>query len=127
MSQTNASKGFLWQVDLHLPPASQFLYAAVRIVNATSRTLPAYWWTNIAVPELDGARTVAPAEGAFMPEGKAGLGLLPLPGVGGRDVTYPRNIPAASEMFFRVGDGRRPFVASLDRGGRGLVEVSTSR
>ena len=120
-------KGFLWQVDLHLPPAARFLYAAVRIVNNTPRMLQAYWWTNIAVPELDGARTIAPAEGAFMPEGDAGLGLRPMPRVDGVDVTYPRNIGHASEMFFKVAAGRRPFVTSLDQDGRGLVETSTAR
>ncbi len=39
-----------FQVDLWLPDGSDFLYAGVRVRNPHERPVPAYWWSNIAVP-----------------------------------------------------------------------------
>ena len=43
------------------------------------------------------------------------------------DITYSTNIPYASDYFFRIPDGARPWIAALDRDGRGLVQTSTAR
>ena len=58
-------KCFPWQIDFHLPPGSPFLFSRVRLVNPHDAEIPMYWWTNIAVPEKPGHRTMVPAETAL--------------------------------------------------------------
>jgi hypothetical protein len=120
-------KCFPWQVDFHLPPGSPFLFAHVRLLNPHDREIAMYWWTNIAVPELPGARVLFPADTAIGFCGGGRLGLVELPTVIGRDASYAANVPFAQEMFSRISDGQRRWVACLDSDGRGLVETSTDR
>lgn len=120
------AKRFPYQIDLHLPPDSRFLLARVRIVNPHEEVLPMYWWTNIGVPESADRRTIAPADSAIYNH-PGGLGVTQLPALEGRDVTYPTNNPYAKEFFFRIEHMERPWVASLDARGEGLVHASTSR
>lgn len=120
-------KCFPWQVDLHLPPGSPFLFARVRLINPTDHTIPMYWWTNIAVPELAGARTLSPADTVLRNQDSDPLSLMRLPVVDGADVTYATNHEYAQEMFFRIPDGHRRWVAQLDAEGTGLFQASTDR
>jgi len=120
-------RGLAWQIDFHLPPGSRFLFARVRVVNPTPREVPMYWWTNIAVPENPGTRVLAPASRAFLPDWKGRIGLTPLPVYRGADLTYATRSKNAYEAFFRIMRGHRPWVAALDRDGRGLVQTSTAR
>ena len=119
-------KGIPWQVDLHLPPGSPFLFAHIRVVNPQDSTIPMYWWTNIAVPETESSRTLAPAPAALaFPSGT--LSLLELPLRDGIDVTYSTRLNFAQEFFFRIPDDQRPWVTALDGDGKGLVHASTVR
>jgi len=119
-------KCFPWQIDFHLPPGSRFLLTRVRLRNPHDREIPMYWWTNIAVPEAPDARLLCPADSAFHGT-EDGLALLGLPAPAGTDVTYPTNLRAAYEVFLRIAEGRRRWVAVLDGAGRGLVQTSTDR
>ena len=119
-------KGFLYQMDFHLPPQSPFLFARMRLINPHDRELPMYWWTNIAVPETPDARVLCPAESAFYGFGGK-LSVARLPVVSGKDVTYTARVDHAGEFFFRIPPGQRPWVAHLDGQGRGLVHASTRR
>jgi len=119
-------KGLAWQIDFHLPPGSPFLYATVRVVNPTPREVAMYWWTNLAVPEAPGVRTLAPAGVAFANEGQGRIGLARLPVINKVDVTYATNLRRSAESFYRLNDGCRPWVATLDDAGRGIVETSTA-
>lgn len=118
------TKQFAYQIDLHLPSDSRFLFARVRIVNPHDEVLPMYWWTNIAVPETPDRRVIAPANSAIYNHPK-GLSVMELPTLDGRDVTYSTNNPYAKEFFFRI-EQSRPWVTSLDGRGQGLVHTSTS-
>ncbi|MCY3023765.1 MAG: DUF5107 domain-containing protein, partial [Planctomycetota bacterium] len=128
-------KCFPWQVDLHLPPGSPFLFARVRLVNPHDHEIPMYWWTNVAVAEAPGVRTLCPGDTAL--HGTAlGIRLLQLPFLDsspgaaherpGSDITYATNLQKSQECFFRMADGQRRWIASLDEKGSGLVQASTA-
>lgn len=120
------TKRFPYQIDLHLPPDSEFLFARVRIVNPHDEVLPMYWWTNIGVPETPDRRVLAPADSAIYNHPK-GLAATGLPILDGRDITYSTNNMFAKEFFFRIEPSERPWVTSLDSRGEGLFNTSTSR
>lgn len=120
------TKRFPYQIDLHLPPDSEFLFAHVRLVNPHDEVLPMYWWTNIGVPEAPDRRVIAPVDSAIYNHSK-GLGVTGLPELDGRDVTYSTNSPFAKEFFFRIEPQDRPWVTSLNARGEGLINTSTSR
>ncbi|MCX5662481.1 MAG: DUF5107 domain-containing protein [Planctomycetota bacterium] len=124
-------RGLLFQIDASLPPGSRFLLVRVRLVNPNNVEIPTYWWSNIAVPEAPGHRVLVPADWAVSFSYTGPLSRIPIPvpdrGNDLRDVTYPTNLPSARDFFFRIADGRRAWVASLDAQGRGLIQASTDR
>jgi len=115
-------KCFPYQIDLHLPTGSRFLYARVRLINPHSREIPMYWWTNIGVPEREGGRVLCPADTAFK-----GVTVVPAPVVTGVDYSYATRVPAACDLFFRIPSGNRPWVAAVEADGVGLIHASTAR
>ncbi len=117
---------FPWQIDFHLPPGSPFLYSRVRIVNPHERVLPMYWWTNMGVPEAEDVRVIAPAD-SVITGGEKGFTVRELPSPDGPDLTYTTNAGAAGEMFMRIPDGHRRWIAAVDGEGRGFVQTSTDR
>ena len=119
-------KGFTWQVDLHLPPGSPFLFARVRLVNPHPHQLAMYWWSNIAAPEQPGSRVLCPADTALT-SSPGGYTVIALPHWQGRDFTYPTHLPYAHDFFFRVPPGSRPWIACLDQEGKGICQASTGR
>ena len=112
-----------FQVDLWLPDGSDFLYVGVRVRNPHERPAPAYWWSNIAVPEE--RRVLAPASEAWHFGYERRLRRVPVPSYDGVDRTYPLNSPYAADYFYEVEDGRRRWIAALDADGHGLVQTST--
>jgi hypothetical protein len=124
-------KALFWQVDFHLPEDSRFLLAYTRVVNPQPRAVPMYWWTNIAVPEKEGQRVLAPAEQAIYmhaPGQGKGFGMAPLPNLpslDGIDGTYPLNYPFSNEFFFQCDASDMPWETALDIEGYGLVAAST--
>lgn len=126
-------KSLLWQIDFHLPPGAEFMYAFTRVINPTDDDVAMYWWTNTAVVEEPGVRVLAPATESihieFSREKNAhayGQGPLPgLPSIGGADGTYPANLPFINEFFFQCQQADMPWEAALDREGKGFIEAST--
>ncbi|MFF8593659.1 DUF5107 domain-containing protein [Streptomyces sp. NPDC015220] len=112
-----------FQVDLWLPDGSDFLHVGVRIRNPHDRPVPAYWWSNIAVPEE--RRVLAPASEAYHFGYERRLRRVPVPAYDGADRTYPLNSTYAADYFYEVPDGRRRWIAALDEAGDGLVQTST--
>ena len=43
------------------------------------------------------------------------------------DQTYATNLQSAASIFFEIPRGERPWIAALDKEGRGLVQTSTRR
>ncbi|MFH8568559.1 DUF5107 domain-containing protein [Streptomyces sp. NPDC017993] len=114
-----------FQVDLWLPEGSDFLYVGVRIRNPHHHTAPVYWWSNIAVPEAEGTRVVAPADEAWHFGYEHTLRRVPAPESDGADRSYPLRSDVPADYFYEVPDGARRWITSLDEGGRGLVQTST--
>ncbi|MCX4884975.1 DUF5107 domain-containing protein [Streptomyces sp. NBC_00847] len=112
-----------FQVDLWLPEHSDFLYVGVRIRNPHERAVPAYWWSNTAVPEE--RRVLAPAQEAWHFGYERRLRRVPVPSYEGIDRTYPLNSPYAADYFYELPNGRRRWIAALDADGHGLVQTST--
>ncbi|MFD8210450.1 DUF5107 domain-containing protein [Streptomyces sp. NPDC059695] len=113
-----------FQVDLWLPEGSDFLYVGVRVRNPHERPAPAYWWSNIAVPEE--RRVLAPADAAWHHGYERGLSRLPVPVTeDGTDRSYPLNGVHAADFFYDLPEGRRRWIAALDAAGHGLVQTST--
>ncbi|KPL06663.1 hypothetical protein AMJ86_07595 [bacterium SM23_57] len=117
-----------FQIDAYLPDDSPVLFVRVRIVNPHDQEIPMYWWSNIAVPETRSTRVVVPADAAYrFTYEENGLELIPTPSHKGQDYTYPTRIQQSADYFFQIPDGRRPWIAALDKDGMGLIQVSTPR
>ena len=118
-----------YQMDFSLPEGSPWLFARVRLTNPHDRELQMYWWSNIAVKESPGLRVLAPADGALKYNYQAKeLRRIPMPYDDGvRDASYPCNLPGATDYFFDIPENQRPWEATLEKDGRGLVYASTSR
>ncbi|MFE0763145.1 DUF5107 domain-containing protein [Streptomyces smyrnaeus] len=114
-----------FQVDLWLPEDSDFLYVGVRVRNPHHRTVPVYWWSNIAVPEEPGARVLAPAEETWYFAYERRLRRIPVPEWEGTDLTYPLHSRFPADYFYEVPESSRKWIASLDEKGQGLVQTST--
>ncbi|MEV7381355.1 DUF5107 domain-containing protein [Streptomyces lydicus] len=114
-----------FQVDLWLPDGSDFLYVGVRIRNPHHHTAPVYWWSNIAVPEAEGSRVLAPAEEAWHFGYERTLRRVPVPEYDGADRTYPLRSEFPADYFYDLPDGARRWITSLDAEGHGLVQTST--
>ncbi|MFI1094327.1 DUF5107 domain-containing protein [Streptomyces sp. NPDC020917] len=117
-----------FQIDMWLPAESEFLYVGIRVRNPHDRTVPAYWWSNMAVPETEHTRVLAPADAAYHFDYTRALSRVPVPaphGEGSTDITYTTRSLHAADYFFDIeGDDRR-WITALDAGGHGLVQTST--
>jgi tetratricopeptide (TPR) repeat protein len=115
-----------FQIDMWLPEHSRFLYVGLRVRNPHDHTVPAYWWSNIAVPEAPGTRVLAPADSAFRFDYTRALDRVPVPHpADGVDISYTTRAEHAADYFFDLADGERRWVTALDGDGRGLVQTST--
>ncbi|WP_405589507.1 DUF5107 domain-containing protein [Streptomyces sp. NBC_01190] len=128
-----------FQIDLWLPADSDFLYVGIRVRNPHHRVVPAYWWSNIAVPESEHTRVLAPADAAWHFGYTRPLSRVPVPRGpeaapdprapqrpdGAPDITYTTRAEHAADYFFDIeGDDRR-WITALDGDGHGLVHTST--
>jgi Domain of unknown function (DUF5107) len=123
------SRGLVMQLDFWLPADSALLFVGVRIRNPRAEEVPAYWWSNVAVPQTPGSRVIAPADQAWHFGYTSGrLDLIDVPSYQGFDLSYPMRHPRAADFFFELGDDQaRPWICSLDETGAGLVQQSTGR
>ncbi|CAM5354472.1 hypothetical protein GCM10010329_40170 [Streptomyces spiroverticillatus] len=116
-----------FQVDLWLPADSDFLYVGVRVRNPHERPVPAYWWSNIAVPEDEHTRVLAPADEAWYFGYERNLARVPVPHFDGADRTRPTRSEDPADYFYEVPEESRKWIASLDGAGQGLAQTSTDR
>ncbi|WP_059010992.1 DUF5107 domain-containing protein [Streptomyces specialis] len=107
-----------FQVDLWLPDGSDFLHVGVRLRNPHERTVPVTWWSSAAVPDTPGARVLAPADDAWHtgPEREPRRVRVP---------DDPLAAADASDWFYEIPPGTRPWIAALDAHGDGLAQTST--
>jgi hypothetical protein len=117
----------VFQVDAWLPDGSPVLLVHVRIVNPNDVETPMYWWSNVAVPQADDVRVIAPADEAWQFAYDSPLRRVPIPVLDGQDRTYTARASEAADYFFAIADDQRRWIAALDGRGTGLVQTSTDR
>ncbi len=128
-----------YQMDFSLPSGSPVLICRMRIVNPNDAPIPMYWWSNMAVPEVEGARVVIPAHATYTNINSTVIKVdIPVPDysdikvkmpetAGAFDVTYPCNTPVSIDYFWKLDKTDRPFTCQLDKEGYGLFQASTAR
>ena len=93
------------------PTGSPVLLVHVRIVNPNDVETPMYWWSNVAVPQADDIRVLAPADAAWQFAYDSPLRRVPIPVHDGQDRTYTTRAARGRRLLLR--DRRRP--AALGR------------
>jgi hypothetical protein len=117
----------VYAIDFWLPDDSPVLLTHARIDNRTAREVPVYWWSNIAVPQTERTRVIAPADSAYHFGYARELPVVPVPEFDGADVTYPARAQQAADYFFDARAARPPWIAAVDADGVGLLQASTVR
>ncbi|CAM3902078.1 DUF5107 domain-containing protein [Tsukamurella strandjordii] len=128
-------RGMMVRIDLTLPTDSPHLYARVEIVNPDPEPKPLYWWTNIAVPQDDLSRVIAPSSSAWYSAYTGGLRrcTVPRPTADelaegereGLDISYPAQARFARDYFFEIASEELPFEGIVDGFGAGFAFSST--
>ncbi|MEU8225021.1 DUF5107 domain-containing protein [Kribbella sp. NPDC048915] len=117
------TRNLVTQLDFLLPEGSEFVYVGVRLQNPSDVEVPAYWWSNIAVPQSPDRRVLVPADQAWQFGYTRRLDLVDVQ----TDLTYPMRHPRAIDYFFEPLPGEASWIASVDGAGNGLVQASTVR
>lgn len=120
-------RAITYQMDFFLPDDSRNLYARMRLVNASDRVTPVYWWSTIAVEQKKGARVIVPASETYVNHSTDPVYKCPIPVIDGVDLSYPTNHTEATDHFYKIPEDSRKFEAYLDKDGVGLVHASTAR
>lgn len=115
-----------FQMDFWLEEDSDFLHCRMRIFNQTAQVVPMYWWSNMAAPEYEGGRVIAPAEYAYTNPGD-GVRKVQVPRAGETDVSFYQDIPGQLDYFFDIPETAPKYIANLNREGYGLLHMSTGR
>lgn len=117
--------GITWRIDVWLPADSRVLLVRPVLENPTDTTIPVYWWSNIAAPQTAESRVIAPADHAWQFGYSDRLKYLPF----GDELSRPADAGHSADYFFdvRPDDRALPWICSVDRTGRGLLQCSTAR
>jgi len=111
-----------------MPDDSKVLYLNNRIENTSNEEKHMYWWSNIAVPETKGTRVIVPTNESFLcfyNEDHYLLDSIKLPYHDGIDVSYPGNIPASRDFFYKIPKDNAKWIATANEEGQGLLQCST--
>ena len=115
-----------FRVDAWLPDDSSELFIRGTIVNDQPVAVPMYWWSNMAVPQQEATRVLAPAASAWKYGHERVLSTVPVPVVEGADITWPARTRETVDYFFDTAGERMPWVTAVDGSGFGLVQASTA-
>lgn len=113
------------QLDIYLPEDSRFLFVRVHLCNTRDETVPAYWWSNIAVNETEDTRVLAPSDEAYVYGYTRGVSLKKMPVQDGIDRSYTTRTGRSVDYFFEIPKEQRKWEAALDGRGEGLIHTST--
>ncbi|HEY5784620.1 MAG TPA: DUF5107 domain-containing protein [Microlunatus sp.] len=116
------------QIDAWLPDGAPHLAVHITITNVTAHDVPAYWWSNIAVPETPATRVLTPADAAYRFDYSRTLRRVRMPVDDGVDRSYPSRSSHAVDYFFDLPSATpRPWIAAVDADGYGLLQTSSPR
>ena len=123
--QYERMRHLVYRVEALLPEDSRHLLVRITVENAGDSDTATYWWSNIAVDEREDVRVIVPACRAYRYGYGGNLTKVPVPYLEEMDASHPTTIPQSMDFFFDIEDGRRRFIAALDRDGYGLCQTST--
>ena len=121
-------RGVVYSINAYLPENSPVLYIKCIIENTENKEKNMYWWSNIAVPETKGTRIITPTDTSFLCSYNSDhyvLDKASIPVHDGIDVTYPGNIPASKDFFYKIPQNEYKWIASANEYGNGLLQCST--
>ncbi|GAB3614136.1 DUF5107 domain-containing protein [Humibacter ginsengisoli] len=129
MYEYERMRGLIVSIDASLPQDAPLLVVTVSIRNPRDIEVPVYWWSNIAVPEREDVRVVAPADSAYRFGYEGVLSTVPFPDAyaDGVDRSYTTRSRDAADYFFELNRAPMPWIAALDGEGKGLFQASTAR
>lgn len=120
----------VYSVEAYIPENEAVLYIRNTIENTSDNDGYTYWWSNIAVPETDGTRVIAPSDEAFLchyNEGSYVLDKTPVPYSDNVDYSYPKNSVRSQDFFYKIPNNRAKWIAAVNCDGKGLIQFSQSR
>lgn len=118
-------RGIPWQVDLWLRDGSDFLFIQPQLENPHEETIPMYWWTCLAVPELADTRVLAPATTAVEPDHAAGGVDRYVDLASDPDLSRPAKREHPRDTYFEIPPDHVPWIAAVQGDGTGTVHVSS--
>lgn len=80
----------------------------------------------MATPEYEGGRVAVPADSAFNNSDGMGIRKSQIPFDGGKDVSYPQNIPDTIDYFYDIPQKSNKFIANVNKNGKGLLQISSN-
>lgn len=116
----------IWRVDVWLPDDSEALYTHVVIKNSTDEDKPVYWWSNIAVPQVDDTQVLVDAVSGYHFSYATELAEVSVPIRDGVDISRPQYHRGSADYFFKP-PAPHPWIAAVDGVGYGLGQASTGR
>ncbi|MEG1491437.1 MAG: DUF5107 domain-containing protein [Oscillospiraceae bacterium] len=120
-------RGITFQMDFFLKDDSPFLYARMRLVNASDKVTPIYWWSTIAVRQEEGTRVIVPASETYVNQGTLPVYKESIPIINGFDNSYPSKHKVATDLFFKIPENSRKYEAYVGKDGNGFIHASTRR
>ncbi len=118
------TRSIYYQIDFWLD--NDRLYSRVHISNPNDKTVPMYWWSNIAVPEFKGGRVAVPAGSAYNNSDGMGIKKSSIPFDNDIDVSYPERIAETIDYFYDIEQNENKFIANIDENGYGLLQISSN-
>ncbi|MBR7163362.1 MAG: DUF5107 domain-containing protein [Clostridia bacterium] len=126
-------RGLAYSIDFMLPENSEILYVKTTVENTNDDARYMYWWSNIAVPEEEGVRILAPCDSSYVTlyndEKGHYLDLEPMPfsDRSGEtlDISYPENSFRSLDFFYKTRNNHRKWEATFGKDGTGLGQFST--
>lgn len=123
-------RGVVYTISAWLPDHSSTLYLRCRIENRSADEKHMYWWSNIAVPENQGTRIIVPTDESFLccyNEDHYELDKIKIPYAMETDVSYPLNMKASHDFFYKIPEDTPKWIAAVQPDGVGLLQCSTDR
>ena len=114
-----------YQMDFLLPEGSPVLLCRFRIKNPSDKTVPMYWWSNIAAYEHEGWRVIVPAVDEYT-NGPHNKETIPVRR-DGVDISFPTHVETSRDGFFKMPPDKRKYLAYVSPEGNGFFQTSTSR
>ncbi len=100
----------------------------ITVENTKNESTYLYWWSNIAIPQTNETRVLAPANKSYITSYENGGFIIShkeIPIVDGRDITYIKNEGVSRDYFFDIPSENKKWIAAIEGDGIGLLQYSS--